>query len=84
MAERSNAAQVILHIPHASTVIPPEVRDQFVLGDEELGRELARMTDWHTDVLFAAPDARFEVVEFSVSRLVLDPERFVDDALEVT
>ncbi len=84
VAAKVNAIpQVLLHIPHASTVIPSDVRDQFVLSEAELAHELVRMTDWHTDVLFTPPDARFEAVEFPVSRLVLDPERFEDDTLEV-
>lgn len=66
-----SGARVLLHIPHASTVIPEDVRGQFVLSDDELARELVRMTDWHTDALFAPPDARFDAVEFPVSRLVL-------------
>ena len=33
---------VILHVPHDSVVIPPEVRGQFLLDDAELQAELRR------------------------------------------
>lgn len=71
---------VILHIPHASVRIPAEHRASFVLSDADLARELVRMTDAHTDDLFALASAA--AVVFPVSRLLVDPERFEDDALE--
>jgi len=70
----------ILHLPHASRVIPAEHRGAFHLPDTELDLELTRMTDAHTDHLFALEGATRVV--FPVSRLVVDPERFEDDALE--
>lgn len=36
---------VVLHIPHDSTVIPDEVRSQFLLTDPDLALALRRMTD---------------------------------------
>lgn len=71
---------MILHIPHASRTIPPEVKPTLLLTDEELQRELLLMTDAHTDDLFHVPFA--ERVVFPVSRLVVDPERLIDDAVE--
>ena len=69
---------IILHIPHASTVLPSEV--EFLLGQEELAYEVDAMTDHHTDRLFDLPGARRCV--FPVSRLVVDPERFIEDSME--
>lgn len=71
---------VVLHIPHASREIPADVRDSLVLGDRELEREIVRMTDAYTDELFRYRFAT--AVRFPVSRLVVDPERFPDDADE--
>ncbi len=71
---------LILHIPHASTVIPAFVRDQFPVADAELADELLHMTDHATDELFGGIDAPRVVHE--VSRLVVDPERFSEDADE--
>lgn len=73
---------IVLHIPHSSTIVPDEVRDQFVIDPEELDEEVDRLTDHETDRIFtkAFPDATACV--FPVSRFVVDPERFVDDSKE--
>jgi len=73
---------VVLHVPHASTVVPADVRDQFALDDAELERELLLITDHFVDELFALPADEAATVRHEVSRLVLDPERFEDDADE--
>jgi N-formylglutamate amidohydrolase len=72
----------VLHIPHASTAIPPSELEQFTLTADELHAELLVMTDWFTDELFVLPADLAESVRFPVSRLVVDPERFVDDSAE--
>jgi hypothetical protein len=74
------ALPLVLHIPHASSVIPADLRETLLLDDDALRRELLIMTDWHTDRLFAFPGT--EAVVHPVSRLICDPERFVDDARE--
>jgi N-formylglutamate deformylase len=71
----------VIHVPHASIGIPTAVRDQFVLSDEDLQREIRVMTDHLTDVLFDVPGV--ETIRFPVSSLVLDPERFESDAHEI-
>jgi N-formylglutamate deformylase len=72
----------VLHVPHASRTIPPDVRQKLLLDDAELELELLRMTDTYTDELFALPSLTAVSVGFPVSRLVVDPERFRDDADE--
>ena len=72
----------ILHIPHSSRVIPPTARTSMLLSDEQLDRELLRMTDSFTEELFQVDTSLATPVVFPVSRLVVDPERFVDDADE--
>ena len=69
---------IILHIPHASIVLPTDA--EFLLGQEALAYEVDAMTDHHTDQLFDLPGARRCV--FPVSRLVVDPERFIEDSME--
>ncbi|ARU43069.1 MAG: N-formylglutamate amidohydrolase [Armatimonadota bacterium] len=71
---------ILLHIPHASLFIPENVRPTFLVDQTELERELLVMTDRHTDELFQLESA--ERLVFGVSRLVVDPERFEDDADE--
>jgi N-formylglutamate amidohydrolase len=73
---------VVLHVPHDSTVVPSDVRGQFLLDDDELRAELVRMTDHLTRSIFADPLSEAAVVHAPVSRLVVDVERFPDDADE--
>lgn len=72
----------ILHVPHASVEIPADLRVGILLSDDALDVELLRMTDRYTDGLFMLPPGEAATVRFPVSRLVVDPERFVDDARE--
>jgi len=73
---------VVLHLPHDTPEIPADVRDQFLLDDGELGLEILRMTDHRTADLFGARHASGRVARAPVSRLVVDVERFAEDALE--
>lgn len=71
---------VILHIPHASTNIPPRVKDQFLLNEEELQHEQLKMVDRYADELFMHKE--YPHISCPVSRLVCDVERFSDDEKE--
>lgn len=73
-------AATVLHIPHSSTVIPPDTRPSLLLDDAELAAELVAMTDHLTETLFELAGAARVV--YPVSRLVVDPERFLDDSQE--
>ena len=73
---------VIFHVPHDSTLVPSEVRQQITLSDEDLAEELAKMTDHLTLSLFASGVPGAQVVRAPVSRLVVDVERFEDDQQE--
>lgn len=72
----------VIHVPHHSTAVPHDIRDQFILPPADLAREQHLMTDHFTDQLFAVPPELARTVAFPVSRLVVDPERFEDDARE--
>ena len=73
---------VVLHIPHDSTLVPEQVRPQFLLSDQDLALELRRMTDQFTNELFAEPSSEATVIRAPVSRLVVDVERFAADDQE--
>lgn len=73
----------ILHIPHASLIIPLDIRPSILLSDADLQTELITLTDAFTDELFVADFAKARAVIFPVSRLVVDPERFIDDNKEI-
>lgn len=73
---------IVIHIPHAKTVIPEDISRAFCLDDTLLENEVLKMTDWHTDRLFSMPDEVVQSIVYPVSRLVCDPERFENDAVE--
>ena len=52
--EGSTDCPVIVHVPHASREIPAEVAADFIATDDQIARELDRVTDDHTDTLAAA------------------------------
>ena len=70
---------LLLHVPHDSTVIPPETAADFLLSADELRQELLWLTDWHTAELYAADAKPADVLRAEVSRFVVDVERFPDD-----
>lgn len=73
---------VVVHVPHASLAVPGDIAEDLLLTPEQLERELLLMTDRYTDELFQLPASVATTVAFPVSRLVVDPERFTDDARE--
>jgi N-formylglutamate deformylase len=75
----TGALPVVVHVPHAGLRIPPDVRDGLLLDDAGLAEELRLMTDHRTDVLAAgAIDAGALAFVNRLSRLVVDPERFLE------
>ena len=76
------SSSIALHLPHASTLIPENLRDDFLLSDQELQAELNRITDHATDRIFQQAFPEAKAIVFPVSRLVVDPERFSDDFQE--
>ena len=70
---------MILHIPHSRKAIPDEFLKYFLLSPADLKRELLKMTDHFTDELFQTLSGEDEKLVFPVSRLLVDPERFVED-----
>lgn len=74
---------IVLHVPHSSRTIPPQVRKGIVLTDEQLQAELDELTDAQTELLAKSSIANLEKKPWifinNLSRLVIDPERFPDD-----
>lgn len=73
---------VVLHVPHDSQLIPSSVIGQFVISESELQSELINMTDHYTYDLYSSGVSDEQVVRAPLSRLVVDVERFEDDAYE--
>ncbi|HPO05651.1 MAG TPA: N-formylglutamate amidohydrolase [Candidatus Gracilibacteria bacterium] len=62
---------ILISIPHASTLIPEDLRDRLLLSEFDI-RNLA---DLYTDQIFTVDDAH--VLKCEVSRQVVDPNRFL-------
>jgi N-formylglutamate amidohydrolase len=81
IAARAEASWII-HLPHASKTIPAIVRPDLLLSDQELALQVLMMTDHLTDELVGSTLPTAQRVRFPISRLVVDPERFLNDADE--
>ena len=77
------SSPIVLHLSNTSTFIPEDLRNDFMLSDEELREELNRITDHATDAIFQGAFPKANAIVFPVSRLVVDPERFSEDAQEL-
>ena len=73
---------IVLHIPHASKNIPDEYLKYFNLSKKDLEIELLKMTDHFTDELFNVLGDNIHQLKFTISRLLVDVERFEKDELE--
>ena len=58
---------IIVHLPHDSTDIPAPFRDQFVLSEGELAKELLAMTDAYTAALLSGICPAHSVVRTPVT-----------------
>ena len=71
--------KLLLHIPHASVVIP--FYDGYINDQLKIEKEQLKLTDWYTDELFfSSSDA---LIKAPFSRIFCDVERFENDADEV-
>jgi N-formylglutamate amidohydrolase len=85
LTRRTNMSTlVVVHVPHASLVVPDDVASALALTRTEIEAELLAMTDRYTDELFALPATEATTVAFPVSRIVVDPERFTDNEEDVS
>ena len=71
---------LLIHLPHDATAIPSDARTDFRLSGQDLRAECLRLTDRHTAALYADGIPPADVLRAEVSRLVVDVERFPDDA----
>jgi len=71
--------KIILHIPHSSTHIP--IKDGYTASEDEVDKEILKLTDWHTDDLFQHQETTAIIAPFS--RIFCDVERFPEDKDEI-
>ena len=75
-------SKLVVHVPHASTVIPDDAWTEFLVSRQEVEAEALASADLYTDEMarLAWPNAR--ILEAKVSRIVVDVERYDDDSRE--
>jgi len=76
-------SQLVLHIPHASTYIPTFAKKEILLSESQIEDEINKMTDIFTESIFLSRENDFNCAVFPLSRLAVDPERFIDDDIEI-
>jgi N-formylglutamate deformylase len=80
--DEDHSSFTVLHIPHSSRVVPEDARARIALSDDELDQELLHLTDGYTDEIFDIDSHITGRVVFGLSRIVVDPERFLHDDYE--
>lgn len=80
---RGPALPIVVHVPHSAVALPAALMGEFLLERAELAEELRRMTDLHTDRLASSVglNGATQLIN-GWSRLVADPERFLDPSQE--
>jgi N-formylglutamate deformylase len=75
---------LVAHIPHSSAEIPRWYANSYSISESELEKELVALTDWYTRELFGSvAKLGGAIVESTVSRFVVDCERFEEDTQEI-
>ncbi len=78
----AESISMILHLPHASTFIPEDLRNGFLLSNQKLLKKFNRISDHAADQTFQQAFPKAKIFVFTVSRLVVDQERFSDKSQE--
>ena len=78
----SGSLPIVIHLPHNSTFLPAAYES--TLDPEEQNREIFRLVDHHTDLLFSPFLSRGAVQILNpLCRMYFDPERFDDPQEEI-
>ena len=75
-------SELIIHVPHAATLIPGDLIDQYLLDTEALFNEAHESADLYTDHLARQAWPGATIIKADVCRIVVDVERYSDDSLE--
>jgi len=74
--------EICVHVPHASTAIPDVLRGDFLITHNKLDAEARISADLYSDLLAKEAWQNARIVDAKVSRIVVDVERYPDDAKE--
>jgi N-formylglutamate amidohydrolase len=76
-----NKNKFLLNIPHSSIKIPSKYIADYLISSKELMHEKKSMADLYTDELFSGL-TKIDSITMTVSRILVDIERFTDKNLE--
>lgn len=74
--------KLVVHVPHASTVIPDDVWPEFLVSRDLVESEAVASADLFTDQMAREAWPEATIIAALASRIVVDVERYVDDGLE--
>lgn len=75
-------SNILCHVPHSSIFIPPVEKKFFLVKKTELQKESKKMADLFTFELFSPAIKKTSAHIATISRIVVDMERFIDDEQE--
>jgi len=78
----SQARDLLLHVPHASTFIPEDVWPEFLVPRDQVEAEALASADLYTDEMARQAWPQAKIIQAKVSRIVVDVERYDDDNKE--
>jgi len=74
--------KLVIHVPHASTAIPEDVRAEFIVSRQDVEAEALASADLYTGEMARQAWPHAEIIETEVSRIIVDVERYDDDSSE--
>lgn len=72
----------VVHVPHASTTIPDDVWQEFLVSRASVAAEAITSADLYTDEMARQAWPQAKIIQAQVSRIVVDVERYEDDSKE--
>ncbi len=79
---QNDNSPIICNVPHASIKVPGELEDDYVFSYDELRRESLAMADLYTDELYEDLIRVSSCIRSTISRIVVDIERFANEKEE--
>ena len=74
--------KLVVHVPHASIAIPDDIWPEFLIDPDRANQEAMVSADLYTELMAREAWPNAEIIEAPVSRIVVDVERYEDDAFE--
>ena len=74
--------KLVVHVPHASIAIPYDIWPEFLIDPERANQEAMVSADLYTELMAREAWPNAEIIEAQVSKIVVDVDRYEDDAFE--